>query len=220
MHTLYYSPGACSLAPHILLHELALPHRLERTFTGDEEHCQPAYLAVNPVGKLPTLVRQDGAALTEVVAILGYLARIGGAADLVPADPWARAQLDSAMAFIASELHPAYALAIRPDRVLRDAATSTLEDARGRGRRRFVDNLRHLESRFAGPYLTGEAFSIADPYVFVMVIWARFLGVELTPLPKLRAALTTLAARPAVQAALRAEGLVDEAGRPTPPARV
>ncbi len=220
MHTLYYSPGACSLAVHILLRELDLPHRLVRKATGDEEHRSPEYLEVNPVGKLPTLVREDGSKLTEVAAILPYLAQLKPSAGLVPEDPWQRAQLDRNVAFIASELHPAYALALRPDRTLAEASSTTLEEGRAAGRARFIDRLGHLESRFVGPFALGESFSILDPYVFVMMVWARFIEIDPAPMPKLGAAVARIGSRPAVREALLAEGLTDETGKPTPPSKV
>ena len=220
MHTLYYSPGACSMAPHILLHELSIQHKLVRVFTGDEEHRAPAYLAVNPLGKIPTLERSDGAKLTEVVAMLPYLASLAPDDGLVPDDAWQRAKLDAIMTLIASQLHPAYALGMRPDRVLGDVGDDVLEKVRKTGRARFASLLAHLEQQIVGPYTLGDRFSIADPYVFVMVAWARYIDAPLAELPRLTGILGKLAARPSVQKVLRAESLIDENGRPTPPSRV
>jgi len=220
MHTLYYSPGACSMAPHILLHELSIPHKLVRVFTGDEEHRRPEYLQINPLGKIPTLVREDGETLTEVAAILPYLAALAPDAQLMPGQPWATARTQAWLGIIGSQLHPAYALAIRPDRTLPDASASSLQEAREGGRLRFESLLGHLESLFAGPYALGEAFSIVDPYLLVMVMWARYIDISLATLPKLQAFSRESLGRPSVRKTLVAEGLVDQQGRPTPPSRV
>jgi glutathione S-transferase len=220
MHTLYFSPGACSMAPHILLHELNLPHRTVRVFTGDEEHRAAAYLELNPLGKIPTLVRDDGATLTEVAAILPYLAALAPSAGLWPEDPWGRAQAGAWLGLIASQVHPAYALAIRPDRTLPGASEATLVEARAGGRRRFEELLDHLEARFVGPFALGESFSVVDPYLFVMLAWARYIDVSLQRRPRLQDLSRRMATRPSVQATFVAEALVDAQGRPTPPVRV
>lgn len=218
MPTLYYSPGAVSLAPHILLHELDLEHRLVRVVTGDDEHRRPEYLRVNPLGRLPALVL-DGGVLTEVIAVLHYLAAQRPERGLVPSDALELARVNELLSLIASSLHPAYALAVRPDRVVADESTHA--PLRRAGRDRFATLLAHIERRMPeGGWAVGERYTIADPYLLVMVLWARYIEVDLAELPRLGSFAARVLARPAVQKALRAEGLVDDAGRAHPPARV
>ncbi len=214
MLTLYYSPGACSLAPHILLRERALPHQLERVSIGDDEHKDAAFRAVNPLAKLPALVLEDGAVLTEVISILQYL---GG--PLVPEEPMARARCFELMGLIGTAMHPHYAMGLRPDRVVADPVAH--DAMRAAGRKRFAELLAFVDARLPeDQWALGPDYTIADPYLFVMGAWARYLQLPFDDMPRLSAWMQRAGARPAVLAALRAEALIDEQGRPTPPERV
>ena len=213
MVTLYYSPGACSLVPHILLQERELPHELVRVSTGDEEHKQPEYLAINPLGRVPVLRTDDGELLTEVIAISHYLGE-----GFVPTEPMQRARHDELLALFAASLHPSYIMALRPDRVVPDP--STHEAVRTAGRARFTEFLAALERRAPEEgWMLGERYTIADPYLFVMGAWGRYIGMSFEEFPRLRAIMRRVRQRPAVLRALRAEGLIGEDGRATPPAR-
>lgn len=220
MHTLYFSPGACSLAVHIALQELHIAHDLARVSTGDEEHKRPAFLDVNPLAQVPVVRTPDGERLTEVVSILLYLAEQTPEPALLPADPLARQRCVQLMSQIASGLHPAYTMIIRPDRITGDeSAHAALRIA---GRARFERLLGHIAAQIPadGPWLFGEQYTVADAYLFVMFAWAQFAGIDVSRWPQLRSWAGRVRERPATARALRAEKLVDDAGRPTPPARV
>ena len=219
MLTYYYAPGSVAFAPHIVLEELGIEHELERVLTGDEEHKRPAYLQVNPLGRLPALKLDDGRVLTETAAVLQYLASLKPDANLVPVDPWLRARCQEWLSLIGTTLHPAYALILRPDRVIADASTHDV--LRTESRARFIELLRHCDVRVPDEgWLLGSEFSVADAYLAVMVMWARFIQVPFEELPRLKAWFARVAARPAYRRTLVAEGLIDASGKPTPPTRV
>lgn len=218
MLTLYYAPGAISFAPHMVLEELGLPHEAERLVTADDEHKTPAFLKLNPLGKVPVLVLSDGRALTETAAVLQYLAALRPEAQLVPSDPWLRARLQEWLGLIGASMQPTYLFVTRPDRFIPDPATHA--PLRSAARARFMELLGHCEARVPSDgWLLGE-YSVADPYLAVMVLWARFIREPLDAFPRLNAWFGRFAARPAFLRTLRAEGLIDASGKPTPPTRV
>jgi glutathione S-transferase len=218
MLSLYYAPGAISFAPHMVLYELGIEHTAERLVTADDAHRTPAFMKINPLGRLPALVLDDGRVLTETAAILQYLAAVQPEPSLVPSDPWLRARCGEWLSLIGTSLQPTYAFILRPDRVVADATTHAPLQAAARAR--FMELLQHCEARVPNDgFLIGD-YSVADPYLLVMVLWARFIGVPFDGLPRLNAWFGRVAQRPAFLRTLRAEGLVDAAGKPTPPARV
>lgn len=216
--TLYYSPGAVSLAVHIVLRELDHPVELVAVPTGEEAHIQPEYLAINPMARVPTLV-VDGRRLTEVPAILMFL---GDGTDWVPSDRWGRATAFEWMSQIASMAHPPYRMGIRPDRWLgADAGEEPLAIAQAQGRREFQRVVGNLDARLSGQeWALGDRISVVDPYLAVMWMWARFAGLSTRSWPHLSRIAVAVMGRSATQAALRAEGLVDADGTRTPPTRV
>lgn len=201
---LYYKPGACSLASHVILTELDVPFETEavdteagRTATGQD------FAQINPKGYVPVLTLDGGQHLTEGAAILQHLADSNPASNLAPsAGSIERARLNEWLVFTSSELHKAFSpffRAIKPEGAALDAAMTTL-----------TQKLDLLEAQLQGKdsYLTGETFTIADAYLFVVVNWANFIGVPLDQWPAIKAYAGRVAARPSVQTALRAEGLV------------
>lgn len=219
MLTLYYAPGAVSFAPHMLLQELEIPHELCRIETGDEEQHRPEYLRINPLARVPALRLDDGRVLTETAAILQYIAALKPEARLVPDDPWSSARCYEWLSLIGTSLQPAYAFILRPDRVEPD--TSTHAALRKTGRERFLRLLAHAEGQVPEQgFLLGPELSVADPYLLVMVLWARFIGAQLDDLPRLAAWSQRVGQRPSFLRTLRAERLIDDTGKPTPPARV
>lgn len=199
---LYYAPGACSLASHIVLQELGQPFSIEKvdlraktTETGAD------FSAVNPKGSVPALDTGEGV-LTEGAAILQFVADRAGRTDLAPAaGSMARARLQEALSFIATEVHKAYSPLFRPD--ISDAARTEVKAIIAR-------RLGQLETSLADgrDYLLGDSFSLADAYAFTVTNWSGKMGVDLTAFPKLEAVRARILARPAVQSAMRAEGLV------------
>ena len=202
---LYYSPGACSLAPHIVAREAGVPvelvkvdllkHRLE---DGSD------YRKVNPRGYVPLLELEDGERFTEASTLVQIVAELGRNTDLLPpAGSRGRWRVQSWLSFIATELHKTFSPLWS-----KDTAQSTQDATRAKLATRFAE-LDELLAR--QPYLTGQTFTVADAYAFTIVNWSHLLKVDLAPFPHLSAFLERVAARPAVQEALRAEGLLKRA---------
>lgn len=191
---LYLTPGACSLADHIALNEAGLafePVRVDlatkRTEQGED------FLAINPKGYVPALRLDDGQMLTENVAILSWIAE--QAPQLVPEGPLGRHRMLEMLAYITSELHKPLV------RMMFPTAEADKDAARGLSERR----LALLADKVANGFLFGDRVSAADPYLYVMLRWARMLELP-APAP-LAAFAARMAERPAVQQALRVEGL-------------
>jgi glutathione S-transferase len=200
---LYYAPGACSLAPHIISRELGLPVSLTRVDLGTRRTEDGRdYTSINPKGYVPALELEGGEVLTEAAAILQFL--VDQAPGLARAQgTLTRYRFIEWLTFISSEIHKGFGPHWNP---------ATPEEARvatvGKLNQRFVYLDQHLSGR---PFLLEEGFTAADAYLFTVVSWAGILKVDLTAFPHLEAYLRRVSARPAVQAALRAEGLVKEA---------
>jgi glutathione S-transferase len=202
---LYYSPGACSLAPHIVAREAGLPVSLEKVDLATRTtETGAAFQSINPKGYVPALALEDGGVLTEVAALLQYLAdRAPQAALIPPHGTLERYRVIEWLTFISSEIHKGFGPLWSPGTPEATRA-ATLEKLS----RRFALLDEHLAGR---PYLTGDAFTVADAYLFTVVSWSPILSVDLAPFPNLRAYLQRIAARPAVRQALSAEGLLKEA---------
>lgn len=201
---LYYSPGACSLAPHIALKEAGLPHELVRVDL--REHKLPDgsdFYAVNPKGYVPVLELPDGQRLSELAVILQYIAdRNPGT--LAPAfGTLDRYRVMEWLNFIATEIHKGWGPLWKPN-----TPDAYKEIAIANVARRF-DFIEPVLAK--QPYLTGETFTIADAYLFTIVNWHKFLKLDLAKWPKLAAFQIRVAARPKVHEALKAEHLVSEA---------
>lgn len=198
---LYYAPGACSLSPHIALREAGLPFTLERVdLRRHRTAADGDYLAINPKGYVPALQFDDGTVLTEGPAIVQWVADQAPAAQLAPpAGTLARYRLIEWLNFIGTELHKGFGPLFAPD-----VAPAAREAAVARLGRRFD----YVAPVLAGqPFLLGEHFTVADGYLFVVLRWAQPLKFDLARWPALGAFSARVAARPAVQAALQAEGL-------------
>lgn len=201
---LYYAPGACSLSPHIVLRELGLDHQLERVDLRSQPHRTASgedFSQISAKGYVPALRLADGELLTEGPAIVQYLADQKPEAGLLaPAGSLARARAQEWLNYIATELHKNFGALFRPDGPdeVKQAARAALAQ-----RLRFTaDALQDRE------YLVGERFGVADAYLFVVLGWCQYLAIDLAPYPVLQAFQQRIAERPAVQAALKAEGLL------------
>ncbi len=199
---LFLKPGACSLSPHIVLEEAGLRYETELVDLKTKLGASGLnYAELNPKGYVPALQLDSGELLTEGPAIVQYLADLVPDKKLAPANgTLARYQLQSWLTFIGTEIHKNYSPFFNP------AATPEMKEmARANLQRR----LAYTNDQLAGrPFLLGEDFSVADAYLFVVVNWSGFIQLDLSGWPKLSAFMARVAARPAVQAAMKAEGLI------------
>lgn len=199
---LFLKPGACSLASHIVLEELGRPYETEAVDLAKKVTASGAdFWAINPKGYVPALLLDDGDLLTEGPAILQYLADLAPELNLAPANgSKARYQLQSWLAFVGTEVHKNFSPVFNP------AATPEMKElARANLQRR----LGYVNDQLADrDFLMGDTFSVADAYLFTVVGWAKFVQLDLSAWPHLIAFQGRVAARPATQRALKAEGLI------------
>jgi glutathione S-transferase len=199
---LYYSPGACSLAPHIVLRETALAFDLVRVDLASHKlKAQDDYYAVNPKGAVPVLELDDGERLTEGPVIAQWICDRAGRTDLMPAaGTLARYRVMEWQNYVTSEVHKSYSPLFKPD---------FNEECKAWFRRALRQRYEYIESRLEqNDFLTGADFTAADAYLFVVTNWAGRVGVDLQNLASLDAFMTRVRTREAVQAALAAEGLL------------
>lgn len=202
---LYYMPGACSLATHILLREAGLPVELERVGRDKKTENGEDFLSVNPKGYVPALRMEDGDILTENVVVHGYIADLKPDAKLAPAHGTkARVKQDELAVYVSTEIHKSFGALFNPA-ITDDARKATID--------RLMTRYKLIEQMLADgrTYITGSQFSTVDAYLFTVTNWANMLKVDLSSLPNLMAYQGRVAARPAVQASLVAEGLVKAA---------
>lgn len=203
---LYACPGTCSLAPHIALHELGLPHELHWLDLRRGDGQSPHYLAKNPLGAVPLLELDSGQVLTEVQVILQYLADQKPELGLVPppTDP-ERYRLQQWLSLIATELHRNFYPLFFGARVLSDA--QSVEELGQHFRQRLRSRWQVVGEKLGeNPWLLGEQYTVADIYLFVVLTWwLKGLQLDLDAWPNLLGFMQRMEARPAVQAALEAE---------------
>ncbi len=199
---LYYSPGACSLSPHIVAREAGLPLTLVKVDTKTKKTADGNdYLAVNGKGYVPALELDDGSRLTEGPAIVQYLADRAPQKQLAPAQgTMERYRLQEWLNFITSEIHKQFSPLF--DASMPDEAKAKFRD---KLTRRFDWIVKELGDR---PYLTGSTFSVADAYLFTLLNWTKWTGIDLARWPVLQQYVARIAARPEVQAAMKEEGLI------------
>ncbi len=199
---LYYLPGACSLSPNIVAHEAGIPLTLEKvdgktkvTVSGEN------FLDVNPKGYVPALRLDDGQVLTEGPAIVQYLADLKPETGLAPPHgTLARYRLQEMLGYINSELHKTFSPLFDP------ASSDDLKAERTAYLKRRYSYIEGILGK--QPYLLGEHFTVADAYLFTVTNWARVVKLDLGAFPALIAYQQRIAERPAVQDAMRAEGLI------------
>lgn len=199
---LYFSPGACSLSPHICAKEANLPLTLVRVNTKTHQLEDGSdYYKINEKGAVPLLELDNGERLSEGAAIVQYLADLAPASKLAaPAGTIERARLQEWLNFIASEVHKGFSPLFKPNTpdAYKPIALENLQ-------KQFAYVDRKLEGR---DYLLGDTFSAADAYLFTVSNWSKFVGLDLSPYKNVTAFLARVAARPAVVDAMKAEGLI------------
>lgn len=201
---LYYSPGACSLSPHIVFREAGLPVTLVKASTKTHQLDDGTdYYAINPKGYVPLLELDSGERLSEGPAIVQYLADRNPASGLAPAaGTMARYRLQEWLNFITSELHKQFSPMF---------AANTPAEYKEILKQRITKRFDWLEGEFKGKdYLMGKQFTIADAYLYTILRWTSFVGIDLAKWPLLAAYEARVGARPKVQEALIAEGLVKQ----------
>jgi len=199
---LYYSSGACSLSPHIALHEAGLA--FEPVLTPTKTHKLPDggdYYAVNPLGYVPLLELDNGQRLREGPAIVQYIADLVPEKKLAPANgTMERYKLQEWLTFIGTEIHKSFSPLFYPDTPAETKATFSAK---------LASRLKWVDGELAGKqYLMGDGFTVADGYLFTVTNWAKHVGLDISGFTNLNTWRERVAARPAVQAAMRAEGLL------------
>ena len=199
---LFYASGACSLSPHIVAHEAGIELRLQKVDLKTKTIASEGdFFGINPKGYVPTLELDDGQILTEGTAIVQYLADLKPEKGLAPAaGTLARYRLQEWLGYINSELHKTYSPLFRPDTPAETRAERLAYLSKRYG---VVD--KHLAGR---SYLLGDNFTVADAYLFTVTNWAGTVKFDLAPFPNVRAFQERIGARPAVKAAMKAEGLI------------
>ena len=204
---LYYKPGACSMASHIILNELGVSFSLDKTDTDAKTtEAGDDFLKISPNGYVPALVTDDGDIITENPAVLQYLADQFPDAGLAPPNgTLAHTRLQEALNFLSSELHKSFGpffSGVALDEAQRKHAGAAVQRRAAHIERSLTD---------VRDFLIGDRFSVADAYAFVVLNWAGFVGVSLEAYPKTQAYLARIAARPATIKAMIAEGLMEQA---------
>lgn len=199
---LYFASGACSLAPHILLRETGTPFTLERVDTTKHLTADGGdFYAINPKGQVPVLELAEGTRLSEGPVIAQYIAdRVGAHTLMPPAGSLARYRVMEWQNYITSEIHKSFTPLFHSDV---DATAKKALAAVLRKKLVWLDG--QLEGK---SHLTGDAFTAADAYLFTVLRWAPYVQLDLADLKHLVAFMARVAARPTVQAAMRAEGLL------------
>ena len=200
---LYYSPGACSQASHIILHEAGIEHsseavdlRTKRTASGGD------YWAVNPKGSVPAILLDSGEVLTENGAVLQFLGDQAPASGLLPTEGIGRYRVIEWLAYLGSEVHKSFGPLFNP---------ASSDEVKASAREMVAKKFDFLEQSLEGrDYLAGPSMTVADPYLFAMLGGTNF-GIDLAKWPNLAALRQRMEQRPSVQAVLRAEGLAEKA---------
>jgi glutathione S-transferase len=204
---LYYAPTACSIAPHIALEEIGVPFEPRRIDLAKGEQSSPEFLALSPLGRVPAMII-EGEAVTEVPALLTYIASLGHEAHLTPPPgSLAYARCFEWLGFLSSSLHVAYAQFRRPQRFLAEGSPAS-DELTSQGRTNTIGFYREVERRLSDGWAAGDSYSIADIYLFPFFTWAWRLEFDVRrECPKWAALFDRLKERPAVQRAVEREGI-------------
>jgi glutathione S-transferase len=201
---LYYAPGACSIGIHVLLEEIGKPYEAVALNFRDAEQYKPGFIAINPKSKVPTLVRDDGSALTEYPAIAYWLARTNPTAGLLPDDVDQQARVLELTDYAVATIHmQGFGRLFRPAAFTPNAADE--ETVKTRGKEVAEKGFALLDKALAGKEYAVGQFSIADSAIFYVSFWSKRVGITLPD--AVAAHLQRMNARPAVQRVLQQEGL-------------
>ncbi len=202
MLTLFYAPGACSMAAHIVLEESGETYQPQRMDLSKGEQKSAEYLKINPLGRVPALKLDDGLPLTENTAILPYLGKRFG---MWPTDPIKEAQALSLIGFFAASVHPAHAHIGRPERYTEDA--SAFPGIQAMGKKTFHEYLKQIDTLYAGREWLSDKYSVLDAYAFVFYTWGVKRELPMAELKAYTALKDRMLGRPAVQRVVANEGV-------------
>jgi glutathione S-transferase len=205
MLRLYYAPGTCALATHIALEEAGAAYEAVPVDFASQAQRRAEYLAINPKGRVPALVTESGT-LTETPALLVFVAQRFPLAELAPlSDPFALAQVQEFNSYLCATVHVAHAHGRRGARWAEDAAA--IAAMKQKVPATMTECAELIEQKFLqGPWVMGERYTIADPYLFTIASWLEGDGVDTAKLPRILEHRRRMLARPAVQKAVAAEG--------------
>jgi glutathione S-transferase len=202
MLTLFYAPGACSMASHIVLEESGEKYEAKRMDLSKGEQRTPEYMKINPLGRVPALKLDDGSPLAENTAILPYLGKRFG---LWPGDSLKEAKALSIIGFFATSVHPAHAHIGRPERYTEDK--SAFPGLQAMGKKTFHEYLKQIDAMFAGREWLSDRYSVLDPYALVFYAWGIRRELPVAELKNYTALKERMVKRPAVQRVLADEGV-------------
>lgn len=202
---LYFAPGACSLASHIALEESGLKYETQKIDTAAGQQRSPEYLAINPRGRVPTLV-VDGHVLTENVGILTYVGGGYPKAGIWPKDTWHQAVAVSTMAWLSNTVHPAFGHMFRAQRYVDGDAAQ--EAVKAKGREMYWGFLKEIDGLLAGrKWAVGDHFTVVDGYLVVFYRWGNRNQMPVSELRNYSALIDRVLARPAVKKVMADEGI-------------
>jgi glutathione S-transferase len=202
MLTLFYSPGACSMAPHIVLEEGGGKYEAKRVDLAKGEQKTSEYMKIHPLGRVPALKLDEGTPLSENTAILPFLGKRFG---LWPTDPVREAQALSLIGFFASTVHPAHAHIGRPERYTEDK--SAFPGLQAMGKKTFHEYLKQIDAMLASREWLSDWYSVLDPYAFVFYVWGVRRELPVAELRNYSAFKDRMLKRPAVQRVVADEGV-------------
>ena len=216
MIKLYFGAGACSFVPHVALEMIqaatgeAFEPQMVKLHKGEQRSAE--FLALNPNGQVPVLV-VDGQPLTQIVAICDYLDRRFPQAGLLPAEPWARAQAMSMLAWMNNTVHTTFTHIMMADRFASDEAARA--DVRHTAIEQYRGHLARIDgwARQSEPYLLGDKSSVLDAYALTLLRWSGFAGIEASEYPALGALIERLVQLPSVAAAMARERITMQVPR-------
>jgi len=202
MLTLFYAPGACSMASHIVLEESGEKYEAKRMDLAKGEQRTPEYMKIHPLGRVPALKLDDGSPLAENTAILPYLGKRFG---LWPIDLLKEAKALSIVGFFATSVHPAHGHIGRPERYSDDK--SAFPGIQAKGKQSFHEYLKQIDAMYAGREWLSDKYSVLDPYAFVFYVWGIRRELPVVELKNYTALKDRMLKRPAVQRVLADEGV-------------